>query len=35
MVVNLFNLADQEREISGSIPLTDMGVDPSRAYSGS
>jgi len=35
MVVNLFNLSDQDREISGSIPLADLGLEPSRSFSGS
>ena len=32
MVVNLFNLSDQAREISGSIPLADLGLEQSRSF---
>ena len=31
-VVNVFNLSDRPRRISGSIPLSRMGLDPKRAY---
>jgi hypothetical protein len=34
-VVNLFNLSDEERTISGSASLGDIGLDPTATYKGS
>jgi hypothetical protein len=33
MVVNVFNLSDQDREIGGTVPLKELGLDPSGTYS--
>ncbi len=35
MVVNLFNLSDHSRKVSGRIALRDLGLDPAQPYSSS